>query len=163
MSGSVYFEGNGYFDSSILINSSIGNSAISGSAITTTSIDMDLQNITNVKDPVQPQDAATKQYVDNLEVVFSNITLTGTASSLISSNLKGSYIISINNQILNGPSGIFHVTKSESGRHAHIVRTVATPGLSSNVTLNITWPIGSGILLSKNGSVYDGSYRVKIM
>lgn len=163
MSGSVYFEGNGYFDSSILVNSSIGSSAISGSSITTSSIDMDMQNITNVKDPVQPQDATTKKYVDDLQIVFTTTTLTATTGSIISSNLKGSYVITITNEILNGPSGIFNVTKSESTQNAHIVRTVATPGLSSNVTLNITWPIGSGILLYKTGPSYDGSYRVKIM
>lgn len=163
MSGSVYFEGNGYFDSSILVNSSIGSSAISGSAITTTSIDMDLQNITSVKDPIQPQDAATKKYVDDLQIVFSTITLTSTAGTIISNNLKGSYIITITNEILNGPSGIFNVTKSESTQNAHIVRTVATPGLSSNITLRLSWPVGSGILLYKTGTLYDGSYRVKIM
>lgn len=163
MSGSVYFEGNGYFDSSVLINSTIGNSAISGSAITTSSIDMNLQNITSVKDPIQPQDAATKKYVDDLEIVFTTTTLTGTTRSLISNVSKGSYIISVNNQILNGPSGIFHVTKSESTQNAHIIRTVAAPGVSSNVTLRLEWPVGSGISLYKTGSSYDGSYRVKIM
>ena len=122
-----------------------------------------LQNITSVANPINPQDAATKLYVDNLDIVISNVTLSGTNTTTISNYVKGSYVITISNLVLNGPSGIFHVTKSESSQNAHIVRTVATPGYITNVFLNVTWPQNSGILLNKNGPNYNGSYRVKIM
>jgi hypothetical protein len=57
----------------------------------------------------------------------------------------------------------FHVTKNEASRQAHITRTVASPGYGTRTFLQILWPPNSGILLSKSGTDYDGSYRVKIM
>lgn len=166
---SFFFEGNGYFDGSIVIRSSIGNSLISQSALTQSSIDMlsvlgFYQPITNVQDPVNPQDAATKKYVDDLGIVRSNVTLTGTTSIIISNVSKGSFVITVSNLVLNGPSGIFHVTKNEANNSAHIVRTVAAPGLSTTpVFLELLWPINGSIQLRKTGSAYDGSYAIKIM
>lgn len=168
MSGSIFFEGNGYFDASVCVNSTLGSSRITTSDIRASTIDMlstggNYQNITNVRDPVNPQDAATKQYVDDLGIVISTATVVGTTGTLIHSNLKGSYVITISNLVNNGPSGVFHVTKSEAPRHAHVVRTAAAPGVSTNVGLAVTWPPNSGIYLNKTGAGFDGSYRVKIM
>jgi len=160
---SVYFEGNAYIDGGQIQNTLILSSSIGNSAITTSSLDMNMANITSVKDPINPQDAATKAYVDALEVSFATVLLTGTADTLISNNQKGSYVVSVNNIIVNGPSGIFHITKSEAAREAHIVRTVASPGYMTANTLRVTWPPNSGIYLRKTGSGFDGSYRVKIM
>lgn len=166
---SFFFEGNGFFDGSIVVNSSIGSTLITQSAITKTSLDMldtygNFQHITNVKDPLLNQDAATKKYVDDLQIVISNVTLSGTSLSLVSNNDKGSFVITISNLILNGPSAIFHVSKNEATNFAHIVRTVAVPGQSStNVFLELTWPIGDGLYLSKTGLSFDGTYKVKIM
>lgn len=163
MSGSVYFEGNAFIDGGRVQNTTIATSSIGNCAITTSSLDMNMANITSVKDPINAQDAATKKYVDDLEISFTTVNLVGTNTSLISNNSKGSYIISVNNLILNGPSGIFHLTKSESTQNAHIVRTVAAPGVGTNITLRLTWPPNSGIFIMKTGNNYDGSYRVKIM
>lgn len=160
---STYFEGNAYIDGGQLQNAIVTNTSIGNCNITTSSLDMNLQNITNVKDPVNNQDAATKKYVDDLSIVISNITLSGTSTTTISSSLKGSFVIKVDNLILNGPSGVFNITKSEASREGHCNRISASPGYNTSTTLRVSWPANSGILLRKTGSDYDGSYRVKIM
>lgn len=163
MSGSVFFEGNAFIDGGQIQNVLVTSCTIGNCIIGTSTLDMNMKNITSVKDPINPQDAATKKYVDDIASSIQNITLIGTTPSEISSAQKGSFIISIINNISNGPTGIFHVTKNESSNYAHIVRTVATPGQSSKITLMVTWPQNSGIMLNKNGLLYDGSYSVKIL
>lgn len=158
MSGCVYFEGNAYIDGGNITLTTIGNCSIS-----TSSLDMNNQNITSVKDPVQQQDAATKQYVDDLGIRFNETTLNGTTPNVIFDDKTGSFIVTITNIIIDGPSGIFHVTKNRQGSESHIVRTVAAPGWSTNTLLQITWPPNSGILLSKTDNNYNGQYRIKIM
>jgi hypothetical protein len=160
---SVYFEANAFIDGGQVQNLNILSCTMGNSSINTSSLDMNMANITSVKDPINNQDAATKKYVDNLEIILKSITLSGTSYTEISTNVKGSYIITISNEILNGPSAIFHITKSETTRNAHIVRTVASPGYMSNVFLELTWNPNSTILLKKTGNQYDGSYKVKIM
>lgn len=160
---SVYFEANGFIDGGQVQNVNVTSCTIGNSSINTSSLDMNMANITSVKDPINNQDAATKKYVDNLEIILKSISLIGTSYTEIFTNVKGSYIVTISNEILNGPSAIFHITKSETTRNAHIVRTVATPGYMSNVFLELYWPPNSTILLKKTGTQYDGSYKVKIM
>lgn len=160
---SVYFEGNAFIDGGRIQNTLVTSSTVSNSAIISSSLDMNLANITSVKDPILQQDAATKQYVDDLGVVISSVTLTGTSDTLISSQLKGCFVIIVSNLVLNGPSAIFNVSKNEASRQAHVVRTVASPGYLTRVLLDVTWPPNSGILLKKSGASFDGSYRIKVM
>lgn len=159
----VYFEGNAFIDGGQVQNTNVTQSSIGNCAITTSTLDMNFKNITSVADPINYSDAATKRYVDDLGIVISVVSLSGTSPSLISNNLKGSYVITISNLVLNGPSAVFNVTKSESTQHAHIARTVASPGQASRTLLKISWPPNSGIYLSKTESAYDGSYRVKFI
>ena len=156
MSG--YFEGNAFIDGGTLVNSTISNCNI-----TTSSLDMNMENITSVKDPILDQDAATKKYVDDLGIVIKTVTLTNTDLTEIIDYNMGSYVITVTNLVFNGPSGIFNVTKNNPTKEAHIVRTVAALGNGSDISLKITWSPNTGIRLSKTGTDYNGSYRVKIM
>lgn len=163
---SFFFEGSGYFDGSQLVNSTISNTLITSGNIHACTIDMlstsgTFTPITNVQDPVNNQDAATKFYVDRLGTVF-NISLTNTDNSIVSTNSKGSFMITISNQVLNGPSAIFNISKSESFKHPHIVRISASPGHSTNTFLEISWPPNSNILLRKTNHHFDGSYLIKM-
>jgi hypothetical protein len=163
MSGAVSYEGNAFIDGGKIQNLIITNTSISNSVITTSSLDMNLANITSVKDPINLQDAATKKYVDDLYIVYVDVTLSGTSPTIISSNLKGTYRINVTNSIINGPSAAFDVTKNEASNNAHIIRTVACPGISSYTTVNVLWPPNTGIQLYKTGNDYDGNYLVKLM
>ena len=163
MSGSVYFEGNAFIDGGRSQNITLTASSISNCAITTSTIDMNLANITNVLDPIRAQDAATKKYVDDLGIVLSTITLSGILTTQISSRLKGSYVITVSNVVLNGPSATFHATKNEASKEAHTVRITACPGTNTNTFLKISWPPNGGILLNKTITNFDGSYNIKIM
>ena len=163
---SVYFEGNAFIDGGQVKNASVTLSSIGNCSITTSSLDMDLKNITNVKDPINPQDAATKKYVDDLEIYYYSVDLIGTTPVLVHTPNPnfGSFVITIKNLIPNGPSGVFHVTKNNPSKTAHIVRTVASPG-PSTVFLNVSWPANGGIYLNltKLETSVNGSYKVKIM
>ena len=163
MSGSVFFEGNAYIDGGQIQNAVLMNNSIGNCVITTSSLDMNAANITSVKDPVNMQDAATKKYVDDLEIGFTTVSLTGTNTSTVFDRQKGSYVLTVTNVTVNGPTGVFHVSKSETSRWAHIIRTAACPGYMSNTTLMVSWPPNSGILLHKTGADFNGTYKVKIM
>jgi len=165
---SFFFEGNGYFSFSYLTNSTSSNNIITTSTISTSSIDMldsigNYQNITNTAMPINDHDVAIKLYVDNLGIRINNYNLSGTQGVLISSDVKGSFVITVTNLVLNGPCAVFNISKNEQTVVGHVVRNSMTPGLSSFTKLNIKWPIGSGPILYKTDGNYDGSYRVKIM
>jgi hypothetical protein len=165
---SFFFEGNGFFSDSYITNSSITNNIITTSAISTSSIDMlditgNYQNITNVAIPINPHDAVIKQYVDELYIRLKNYDLVGTIGTLLSNDLSGSFVVTVTNLVMNGPSATFHITKNTPSVCGHMVRHTLSPGIQSFTSLNITWPTFSGPKLSKSDNSYDGSYRVKIM
>jgi hypothetical protein len=156
----VYFEGNAYID-----ECHIQNTDITDCIITNSSLDMNLENITNVKDPILPQDAATKEYVDSRVNGFTttNVNLVGTIGSLAFSIQKGNYFLKVNNLVTNGPSALFQIVKSEANRAGQVNRLAATTGLSSDNTLFIDWGINDDIYLRKCRGTYDGSYSVVLI
>lgn len=165
---SFFFEGNGFFDDSYVTNSTMTNTIITTSAISKSSIDMldasgNYQNITNVAIPMNPHDAVIKQYVDDLNIRIINHTLNNTVKTLITSDLSGSFVITVTNLVMNGPSATFHITKNTPEICGHVMRNTLAPGISSLTSLNIVWPAYSGPLLFKSDNNYNGTYRVKIM
>jgi hypothetical protein len=167
---SVFFEGNAYIDGGHIENVSISTASISNSAINTSSLDMNMQNITSVKDPIQPQDAATKKYVDDLGIIIEYCTLTGVQPTpVVGSGDHGTYTVTIKRQNNPGPSAIFNVSKRDATVNAHIVRTVATPWFFGDtpVTLLMEWPVGETIQIRKSATIggdpLDGIYIVKLV
>lgn len=159
-------EGNFYLSDSCMVNSDISKTQITKSVITASTLDMlsssgNFQRITNVATPILDNDTAIKSYVDNFGI--STVTLTNTTGSQISSVLSGSFIITIKNQILNGPSGVFIVSKNEPDICGHVTRQAAVPGTGTMTGLKLTWPISTGLILSKTGTQYNGDYQVKII
>jgi hypothetical protein len=165
---SFFFEGNIYADASYIINSTIGTSIFTGGAISTSSLDMlstsgNYQNITNVAAPIQPNDAAIKQTVDNLGININTVTLTQTIGTTILTSI-GSYFITVTNLVMNGPSATFLVSKNASNLPGHIAQINNCPGVSQlQCVLDLSWDANSPLSLFKRTINYNGSYTVKII
>jgi hypothetical protein len=155
-------ECNAFLDESKIRNSDIQNSTIGNCAIITSSLDMNMQRITNVANPINPQDAATRDYIDIIGTSHS-INLTGTGWSLVTSiYLKGAIDIAISNMPVNGPCANFKAVKSEPTRSSNIVRIVSSPGSTTLEQLEVRWMSNTGIEIHKTNVNYDGIYKVKI-
>ena len=94
---SVCLEGNVFIDGGQVQNILVTNSSVANSNIVTSSLNMMglnsiEQNITNVANPINNQDAATKKYVDNLDIVISNVTLLNINTTIISNYVKAMLI-----------------------------------------------------------------------
>lgn len=162
------YAGSIYGNFSFILNSTISNTIIKTGSISQSSIDMlssngNYQNITNVATPINPHDVVIKEYIDALGISINDIPLISTFGSLISSELTGSFIITISPNVINGPSGIFNITKNNANYHGSVLRPVSMPGISTEITLQMSWPPNSYPVLFKNGINFDGSYKVKIM
>lgn len=163
------FEGNGYFDESYLLNSSIGTSIFTGGVIKTSSINMlnidgNYQTIINTAEPINDHDVAIKLTVSNLGININNITLLGTQGTVVTNSI-GSFVVTVSNQILNGPCATFHVSKNNPTICGQVIRITAVPGISLSKTclLKMDWPPNSALILYKTDINFDGSYTIKLM
>lgn len=166
---SFAIEGNAYLDQSYVLNSSIGTSIFTAGIIKSSSIDMlntagNYMNIINTAAPINNNDVAIKQTVTDLGININAVTLLATQGTLITNSI-GSFVITVSNQVSNGPCATFHVSKNAITVCGHIVRISAVPGLSFAKTclLDMKWPANSPLELFKTDINFDGSYLVKLM
>jgi hypothetical protein len=129
-------------------------------------IDMNGKIITSHSLPVNPTDVATKQYVDafisqtNPPII---VTLTSTSYTVISTELLGNFVISVNSVVPGGPAASFKLSKNSPLAFPSFVRDSSNKGIGTNETLDMLWDPGTGMSLKKTGNGYDGTYSVKII
>jgi hypothetical protein len=101
-------------------------------------------------------------------ITTSNVTLTGTATSMINMSMYGAFFISVTYNtpvnttgVIGGPTAVFMCTKSTASSVAgQITRINSSPATGCNLILS--WPANSGLLINKTttNSVYDGVYNI---
>ncbi len=156
----VYTRGNIQMTGGEVANANIYNSMI----------DMNDQQITTVGDPIQQQDAVNLRYLLqtlNTLVQVRTIALTGStinSAVVMSSQLRGCITLHVTGPEPDGPTAIFHATKSDPSSYGTVNRINAQPGKSNDdlVQLYAVWPPNVGPLLYKTHNVlFDGLYIIK--
>lgn len=143
-----------------------------GGSIWNTKIDMHNKELTNLPDPVNPQDAVNLQTLENyvstqitqsLETFNKlEISLSGTNNQLILNKLTGSYIIKVWSNEENFPITIFHIVKNNT-IHQILGNKLSQITGENNTVLNLTWASNQGIYLNKSTSFCDGIYTIQFI
>lgn len=129
---------------------------------------MNSLRITNLGNPINQYDSATKYYTDRLNIIVQNVTLSGTNPSVLTTTGSGCFKIMVKNNIVNAPSGIFQALKNETGNVAQINSTrspgIVSPGVvfSPLTQLNVIWPSNGNLSLLKTTDNFDGVYSIKL-
>jgi hypothetical protein len=146
-------------------NSTVTNTAINTSIITTSTIDMNGGVITSHGYPVNPTDVVNKDYADNLStgggIPTTTVTLTALVYTTAINIMTGSVMVLVKNSISGGPSATFMLSKSETYMQPSIFRMTSSSGNTSGEKLRLKWDPSTGIQLRKTGNNYDGQYFVK--
>jgi hypothetical protein len=140
------------------------NSIIKNGHVLSSKIDMDNEKITSVANPTSDQDACTKFYCDlnSLSgIPIITVTLSGVTWNQVLLDQFGTFDILISNIISGGPCGKFTIMKSEASRNSSIQRWGSSAASTTFERLEMRWPPNSGIELRKNGSNYNGSYKLR--
>jgi hypothetical protein len=138
------------------------NGKVIGSAISSSTIDMNSGVITSHSMPTVPSDVANKEYVDLRSDSVVIVNLTGTSYTTISSALTGNFRIYVSNIVTNGPCATFSLVKNNSSVYPGYTRNSSISGTTTQEKLDISWDPGTGIALKKTGNQYNGQYRIKI-
>lgn len=99
--------------------------------------------------------------LDSSQFIKTQITLTGTATTVYTTNTTGAYYLSITSDFIDGPSSNFLICKSiASSTTAAITRISNSPGTSPLTNLVITWPSSGSLSISKTTSSFNGIYNI---
>lgn len=90
------------------------------------------------------------------------VTLTGTAYSIITTETEGSFLLSVKNDVTDGPAANFSITKNEPGQLPSITTITSAPGVGTGEFLELQWNTAGDLELHKTGINYDGDYTVTI-
>ena len=160
-----YFSGN-----ASLIGKSVRKVLVTNSTINTSELDMNLKNITSVKDPIAPQDAATRRYVDHtvdrvaqdMENFFTGfiVELKGVDFTTVAHIKPGSYLVTITPLVDGFPTASFAISKASTYSAGNVMRMTAGPGMYTPEQLDLQWPVEGVLMLRKTGVGYDGEYLV---
>lgn len=100
-------------------------------------------------------DCAKPDAIDNVRDL---VDLIGVSYTQIDNSTEGSFMFEIDNEI-QGPVGIFYLTKNKSDSYASISRVSHSPSDDFN-KLDLQWLPNSGIELCKTKVTFDGEYRI---
>lgn len=153
--------------------SKIGNFKIVNGNIQSSIVDMDSKKITSVGDPTQLYDAV------NLKTLNAAISTPSTSIYEIDISLVGTIPISIpflgnvgnydihvefNPNPTNGPIFNAKLIKNRASSNGFIHSFGGEIGIGSSEIIYATWTSNGFIFIKKQGgSVYDGSYHVKVV
>jgi len=163
----------GYFSGNIVARGTMAKRMLlTNSSIVDTTIDMNLKTITSVHDPIDPQDAATRYYVDasvqKVESEFQSfftgvvVSLNGTDFVEIAHIRPGSYIVTVTPFQDGFPTATFSISKLGAYSTGHVSRITAGIDPKTRETLDLQWPQGGVLLLRKTGPGFDGDYLVDL-
>lgn len=157
-----------HFTSAGLLGSTVQQVYMSEASIVNSTLDMNMRNITSVSDPVRPQDAATKNFVETqlqkvsaeIENQFSPfvVSLVGSDWVQVATLRPGSFVVTISGTQDGAPTATYSMSKSSITSFPQVMRVTSVPSRVTREQLELKWDQQGRLLLRKTGSGYDGDY-----